>query len=727
MAGILPALPYTAPASLSTAFAEGREIRSVQTQRDQQEALRNAELIGRAAVDADTPEKWAANMATLGQLGVPDTAKWANRFDARDQIIRATQSVADQLNSKTAQQFVGSLGGAGALSTIGMPQSAPRASSAPALDPGYLANLPPIGAAPPVGGIPSRPNTDAPQAAAQAAPTPNPRPAAGGQPMGYAPTNSRMPNMPGRFPSAQPMGYDSLDSRLPGFRPGQNGIGQEYVGSAGADGLAGGAGMDVLGDAKLPPSLIMAESGGRQFGRNGQPLTSSAGAIGVAQVMPDTAREMAAELGIPFDEERYRNDPAYNEMLGARYYDKALQTFGGDTALAAAAYNAGIGAVQGYLAGRRGLPDETVAYVQRVTGRNLGGGGSVRPATRDIQAPIPNGVPLDSLQILARNPTYAGTAISTAINQYARPKDTTEWARSGDGWIFNQRTGEFQSAPGIGEIKPTDDIREYEFAKGQGFPGSFQDWQLANRRAGATTINTGDMSNPEALGDKKFAESMGTKQAESFNSIIDGGRMALQSVGDLNTLEAALDQLPQGGFEPLKAQFANYAASLGIDVQDALQLGSAQAVQSIVARIAPRLRVPGSGTTSDRDLALFLQSLPSLANSPEGNRLIISTLRAFAQRGIQEAQIVNDGIGQGKPRSQIQRDLQALGPVITTEQARALFAAPRGGQQDLPQFQPGGAQPLASQPSGPQPGDVEMGYRFKGGNPADPNSWERVQ
>lgn len=36
---------------------------------------------------------------------------------------------------------------------------------------------------------------------------------------------------------------------------------------------------------------IKVESGGKQFDKQGKPLTSSAGAIGIAQVMPDTAPE----------------------------------------------------------------------------------------------------------------------------------------------------------------------------------------------------------------------------------------------------------------------------------------------------------------------------------------------------------------------------------------------------------------------------------------------------
>ncbi len=88
------------------------------------------------------------------------------------------------------------------------------------------------------------------------------------------------------------------------------------------------------------------ESGGRQFGADGKPLTSPKGAIGIAQVMPSTGPEAAKLAGQQWDEERYRNDPAYNKALGLAYFQKQLQDNGGDLAKAYAAYNAGPGALQ---------------------------------------------------------------------------------------------------------------------------------------------------------------------------------------------------------------------------------------------------------------------------------------------------------------------------------------------------------------------------------------------
>jgi len=133
---------------------------------------------------------------------------------------------------------------------------------------------------------------------------------------------------------------------------------------------------EVLADweANEDPELIdlidaqfQQESGNQQFDEAGNPLSSSAGAIGIAQVMPGTAPEAAELAGLEWDEDAYYNDPAYNKLLGIAYMKEMLRRFDGDVALALAAYNAGPGAVEE--AG--GIPNiaETENYVDRILAR----------------------------------------------------------------------------------------------------------------------------------------------------------------------------------------------------------------------------------------------------------------------------------------------------------------------------------------------------------------------
>ena len=67
---------------------------------------------------------------------------------------------------------------------------------------------------------------------------------------------------------------------------------------------------------------------------------SAAGAVGLMQLMPPTARKEASKLGLSYSYVRL-HDPDYNLRLGISHVAGLLTDFGGDTVLALAAYNAG--------------------------------------------------------------------------------------------------------------------------------------------------------------------------------------------------------------------------------------------------------------------------------------------------------------------------------------------------------------------------------------------------
>jgi soluble lytic murein transglycosylase len=133
----------------------------------------------------------------------------------------------------------------------------------------------------------------------------------------------------------------------------------------------------------VPPgaSWIMDHALARQESQFAQNAISSAGARGLMQLMPGTAREQAGKLGLGYSMEALISDPIYNVRLGDGYFGRMMDYYGGATPLAVGAYNAGPGNVNKWLAAngdpRNGSIDwidwieripiyETKNYIQRV-------------------------------------------------------------------------------------------------------------------------------------------------------------------------------------------------------------------------------------------------------------------------------------------------------------------------------------------------------------------------
>jgi soluble lytic murein transglycosylase len=122
---------------------------------------------------------------------------------------------------------------------------------------------------------------------------------------------------------------------------------------------------DVVRDAEanenLPRGLLWAVM--RQESAFDPDAVSPAHAVGLMQLMPETARPIAEELALPADDARLTS-PSYAIRVAARLLHKLINQFHGDVVLAVAAYNGGAEAVERWLSRSVGMQMDT--FVERI-------------------------------------------------------------------------------------------------------------------------------------------------------------------------------------------------------------------------------------------------------------------------------------------------------------------------------------------------------------------------
>lgn len=315
---------------------------------------------------------------------------------------------------------------------------------------------------------------------------------------------------------------------------------------------------------------VGAESSGQHFGGAGsvagpnEPTTSAAGAIGIAQVMPATGPEAAQMAGLVWDENKFKNDPAYNHALGKAYFTQQLKDFGGNIAKAYAAYNAGPqrlkdGIAKAEAAGEpenwvNYMPKETQAYVSRnMKAYKAGQGVNERPTLTAVQDQVRAALGPDA------DPTRVRLALDEAERQYTDV--TKSIAQRDEQRVANamralvENGGDYKSLPADMRANlPPDKITSVmDFAKRISNGDNTTDLSLYNK----FEQNPRELA---ALTDDQFValrQSFSDTDFKHFSqvraSILNGNQPEAQNPGSLNTgaIKTTLDdRLAQLGINP---------------------------------------------------------------------------------------------------------------------------------------------------------------------------------
>lgn len=376
--------------------------------------------------------------------------------------------------------------------------------------------------------------------------------------------------------------------------------------------------------------MIGAESNGQQFAPDGSTLTSPKGAQGIAQIMPSTGPEAAEAAGVPYDADRLANDPAYNKQLGQAYYNKQLAKYG-DPAVAAAAYNAGPGAVDNAMAKAQSsggnylsyLPTETQNYVGKVAAPQQPANGMLGQAPPNQVAQ--NGGGMTMAQARTLTSPYSTPAAQAYVTNQVNPQIVTD----GGGNKAFVRPGDPNATP----IQNVPGVIDTGVAAGGASAHVLSHMDPRSGRITGGAMPTGGAGGLPALG--KMGGDINNTNADSAAAVSTAAStvqkasqdaIAAQKVmGPLNIVSQQAQQAGYGVIPNLQAIAGQY----GINTTGLAPIEAFNKSASALAASSP-------------EGAAFAGAIPSLSTSPGGRQLIMQNLTNIAQRQGGMSKIVND-------------------------------------------------------------------------------------
>lgn len=167
-----------------------------------------------------------------------------------------------------------------------------------------------------------------------------------------------------------------------------------------------------------------------------------------------------------------------------------------------------------------------------------------------------------------------------------------------------------------------------------------------------------DRPNAGAPGAKKFAEEAAKQAAERYGSIIKHGDTQPTIVFDLLRMQELSDAIGNpNAYNSFVQKYGGWMKSVGINPS---VMPNLEQFSALISKMAPNLRPPGSGATSDFDLQQYINSLPQFMQTAEGRKAIINHQRAVATYAMQQKSIAQQVMLGNLTREQGEARLNAL-------------------------------------------------------------------
>lgn len=164
----------------------------------------------------------------------------------------------------------------------------------------------------------------------------------------------------------------------------------------------------------------------------------------------------------------------------------------------------------------------------------------------------------------------------------------------------------------------------------------------------------------EIAGRRTVNEGVGKVDSETFGQIANQTRTLSNMLPQLQRIETLAANTKTGGLGAARLEFGKL---FGLDLDG---VPEAQAITAIQNAIGPSLRTPGSGASSDKDVAIFMSSIPTLMNTPGGIREINKTYSQLLDRKKEEEKIARRLLREDGNLERLYEETETLGPVFKT-------------------------------------------------------------